>query len=101
NGVGMQLLTEDLLGCPKMRLATGAGVFSEDRRSGKPEQIVLLEGLGNGLMHITELGTVALIENNDHMPVVDRMALVPIDESRELLDGGDNDPGVRILQLLL
>lgn len=68
---------------------------------GKAEQIVLLKILGDSLMHIAELAAVAFVKNDDYPLVKHRMSGVLFDESRQLLNGGDNDFGVVIFQLTL
>jgi hypothetical protein len=90
--VGVQLVAEGLLGRAQLRVAAGAGVGGEDRRPGEAEQVVAAERLGDRRVHVAELGAVALVEDDDDVAVVDRVALVGGDEGRELLDGRDDDP---------
>ena len=73
-------------------LPPAAGVLGEDRRAGEAEQVVALECLGDRGVHVAELGAVALVEDQHDVPVVDRVALVLLDEPGELLDRGDDDP---------
>ena len=42
-------------------------------------------------MHIAELASMALIENDDHMLSIDRMPRILLDERRKLLDRRDDD----------
>ena len=63
--------------------------------------MIFLEALDNGCMHVPELAAVALVKDDDHMLLVDIMAGILLDEGGELLDGRDDDMGVRILQLAL
>ena len=53
-----------------------AGVLGEDRRAGEAEQVVALERLRDGRVHVAELAAVALVEDDHDVPVVDRRALV-------------------------
>ena len=53
-----------------------AGVVREDRRAGEAEQVVALERLRDRDVHVAELGAVALVEDDDDVAVVDRVALV-------------------------
>ena len=101
--VGVQLVAEGLLRRAQARAACGARVRREDRRPGEAEQVVALEGAGDGGVHIAELGAVALVEDDDDMPVEDGVALVGgrVDEGRELLDRRDDDAGLGVAQLLL
>ena len=50
-------------------------------------------------MHLAKLASVALIENDDHMLLIDRMPCVLLDKSRQLLDGRDDDPAVIAFEL--
>ena len=99
--VRIQLLAERLLGGLQLRVAAAAGVHREDRRAGEAEQVVPLERLRDRRMHIAELRSVALIEDDDHVPAIDRVPLVGSDEGRELLDRRDDNPRSRVLKLLL
>ena len=100
NRVGVKLVAERLLRCADGALAH-ARIDCKDGRAGKAEQIVLLKILGDSLMHIAELAAVAFVKNDDYPLVKHRMSGVLFDESRQLLNGGDNDFGVVIFQLTL
>ena len=99
--VGVQPVTEGLLGGAQAWGAAGSGIVGEDRRPGEPKQVVVLERLGDRGVHVTELAAMAFVENDHHMPGVDLMLGVLRDEPGQLLDGGDDDAGVRVLQLPL
>ena len=65
NGVGMELIAKSLRCRAECGILAHACIDRKDRRSGKAKEVVLLEILRNGLMHITELASVALIKNSD------------------------------------
>ncbi len=99
--VTVQIAAERLRRCAEVRVATAAGIDCEDRGPGKTEDVVPLERLGDCSMHVTELGAVALVEDQDDVAAVNRMTLVGADERRELLDRSDDDLRARIFELLL
>ncbi|MNI54733.1 hypothetical protein D3C73_1096440 [compost metagenome] len=101
DGVSVQLGAKGLLGSAAQRVAAGSRVLRKDRRAGKTEQVVALKDAGDFAVHVAELAAVALVENHHHMRVVHRVLLVLGHEARELLDSGDDDPRVRVFQLLL
>ena len=70
------------------------------KRQGKAEQIILLEILYDGHVHIAKLAAVALVKDDDHLLVIDRVVLFFLYEGGELLDSRDDDMGVVVLQLL-
>lgn len=101
DGIGVQLCAERLLGrfeitvlCPRVR------VGRKDRRSRKAEQVILLKRPCNGDMHIAELTAVALVKDNDDVLFKDGVPLIFLDEHVQLLYCGDDDPRIRVLQLL-
>ena len=98
--VAVQLVAERLLRGAKVRVAARAGIRAEDRRAGEAEQVVLLECLGDSRVHAAELTAVTFVEDDDHVPVVDRVVAVLLDKARELLDGGDDDSRAGVGQLL-
>lgn len=51
-------------------------------------------------MHVAKLAAMALVEDDDHPFPIDRMILLLLDEGGQLLDGGNDDVGVVVLQLL-
>src|SRR5690554_3231887 len=53
--------------------------------------MVVLKTLGNGLMHFAKLGTVALIENQHHVFLINIMLFVFTDKYIQLLNSGYND----------
>ena len=96
----MELVAEGLGGGEELRPAGGPGIGGKDRGAGEAEQMVFLEILHDGRVHISELTAVALVEDDDHMLLIDLVGRVFFDESGQLLDGGDDDMGVVVLQLL-
>ena len=55
----------------------------------------------DGRVHIAELAAVALVEDDDHVLLIGpSVGRVFLDEGGQFLDGGDDDMGVVVLQLL-
>ncbi len=75
------------------------GVFGENRRPGKTEQVIILERLDDLGVHIPELATMALIEDNDAMLSIYGVASVFHDKVVQLLDGRNDNTGFCVLQL--
>ena len=61
--------------------------------------MVVAEGLGDGRVHVPELAAVALVEDEDHVPGVDGVLAVAPHEVGELLDRGDDDARIRVVDL--
>ncbi len=101
DGVGMELVPEGLLGGECGHIAHRAGIRRKDRGAGEAEDVVFFEAPHNGIAHVAELAAVAFIEDHHHMLSVDLMHLVVVHKVGQLLDGGDDDPGIRVLQLTL
>ena len=99
--VRVQSVAKGLLRGLQLRVAATASIDGEDRRAGEAEQVVLLERLRDRGMHVTKLGTVALVKDQHDVAAVDLVPLVPGDEVRQFLDGRDDDPRVRVFELLL
>ena len=98
--IGMQLVAEGLFGGGEMRILHMTGVCGEDRRAGEAEHMILFEVLDDRGVHIAELTAVTLVKDDDDVLLIHRMTLIFIDEGRELLDRGDDDPRVLVLELL-
>ena len=99
--VGVELVTERLLRGAKIRIFARPGVDGEDRRAGEAKQMIVLEGLRNGLVHISELAAVALVEDDDKMLPERRVAFVFAHKNIKLLDRRDDDPCVGVFHLPL
>ena len=67
----MQTVAERLSGGAQVGGATGFRVHGEDGSTGEPEQMIVLEMLGDGGMHLSELAAMTFIENQHHMLRVD------------------------------
>ena len=65
------------------------------------KQIIFLEVLGNGTVHLTEVAPVALVKDYYHPLLKHRMVLVLLHKDGELLDGGNYDPVVVITTILI
>ena len=101
DGVGVELIAKSLRCRAECGILAHACIDRKDRRSGKAKEVVLLEILRNGLMHIPELTPVALIKNNNNSLIKNAVSGVLLDKGGELLNGGDNDSCIVILQLAL
>ena len=62
--------------------------------------MVVAEGSRDVGVHVAELAAVAFVEDEDDVPGVDGVPTVALDEGRELLDGGDDDRGGRVVDLV-
>ena len=101
NGIGVELIAKSLLCRAEYGILAYACIDCKDGRAGKAEQMVLLKVFGNGLMHIPELTPVALIKNDNNSLIKNAVSDVLLDKGGELLNGGDNDSCIVILQLAL
>ena len=68
-----------------------ARVLREYGGSGESEEIVFFERSFDGYVHVAKLGTVAFVEDEDYVTVVNGVALVGFDECCKFLNGGDDD----------
>lgn len=101
DGVGVELFPEQLGGGGVRHFSRGGSVDREDGGTGKPEQMVFLEMLDDGRVHIAKLAAVAFVKDQHHTALVDQVSGIFLDEGGQLLDGGDDDAGVRVLELTL
>ena len=62
--------------------------------------MVVAEGSRDVGVHVAELAAVAFIEDENDVARVDGVSTVALDEGRELLDGGDDDRGRRVVDLV-
>ena len=77
-------------------MAASSVLAAKSRRAGEAEQVVVPERLGDGGVHLAELASVALVEDEDGVPVEHLARKVRVLEvARELLDGGHADAPVR------
>ena len=97
----MELITKRLLRGAKVWILAGPGVDGEDRRAGEAEQVIVLKGFRDRLVHISELAAVALVEDDDKMLPERRVAFVFAHKNIKLLDRRDDDPRVRVFHLPL
>ena len=63
--------------------------------------MVFLEVLGDSIMHLTKVASVALIKYNHHSLLEDRMVLVLLYEDGEFLYGGDDNTVVVVAAALI
>ena len=99
--VGVELVTKRLLRGAKVWILAGPGVDGEDRRTGEAEQVIVLKGFCDRLVHVAELAAVTFVENDDKMLPERRVSFVFAHENIELLDRRDDDPRVRVFHLPL
>ena len=61
--------------------------------------MVIFKAARDGMVHIAKLRTVTFVKDNDNMVGKYFMAVIAPDEFIKLLDSGNDNSGVRILQL--
>ena len=98
--IGVQLVSKGLLGGAQVCFTGAGGVFREDGCAGEAEEVIVAEGSRDVGVHVAELAAVTFVEDEDDVPGVDGVPAVTLDEGRELLDGGDDDRGGRVVDLL-
>ena len=76
-------------------------VLGEDGSARKAKLAELLELLLQVLLRFTKLAAVALVKDKHHLLVVDRQVGLALHQVVELLDGGDNDLVVVLVQIAL
>ena len=101
DGVGVELVPKGLRGGAHGWIPVAPRVDRENGGARKAKEVVVFEALDDGLVHITELAPVALVEDDHHVLSVYGVIFVLADEDAQLLDGGDDDAGLWILQLAL
>ena len=99
DGVGMQSFTKHLSGCHQVCLSCYIGIIREDGRSCEAKDIVLLELLRNGCMHLAKLTTMTLVEYHHYMLVVHIHIFVTLHKYGKLLDCGNDNMTGWIIQL--
>ena len=75
------------------------GVIREDWRAGKAKLTEFLELFLQVLLRFAKLAAVALIKNEHHLLAVDRQVRLAFHQIVELLDGGDDDLVVILVQI--
>ena len=70
DGVRVELVAESLGGGEELRPAGGPGVGRKNGGAGEAKQMVFLEILYDGRVHISELTAVALVKDDDHMLLI-------------------------------
>ena len=76
NGIGVQLFPKGLWRGSHQRIATTTGIGRKDGCPSKAEQVIMLKGLHNFAMHITELGAMTFVKDYDHVLFKDIMAFI-------------------------
>lgn len=76
-------------------------IFWKDGRAGETELVEPPEFLLQVLLRLTELATVALVENEHYLLVVHRQVTFAVHQVVELLDCGDDDLVVILVQIAL
>ena len=67
DSISMQFIAERLLCRAQIRIFRSPCVYGKNRRTRKPEKIIFLEIFRNRLMHVAELRTMTLVENNNDL----------------------------------
>ncbi len=112
DGVAVQLALKDIGGGTERSLVVldlhAGGIFLKNRCAGKAEELGTGKELFDGLVVVTELGTMTLVENKDEPLIAQRFEVlreglaalfrplpvaltVLVQSVAELLDGGDDD----------
>lgn len=99
DGVGVELVAEGLFRGFQQRVAPLPRIDGKNGRAREAEQVIVFECLDNGRMQIAELGSVTFVKHQHDAPLEDGVPRIAADEDAQLLDGGDNDPAVRVVQL--
>ena len=97
----MKLIAKGLFGSPQSGILTDTGISRKNRCSSESEQMVFLEVLSNCLVHITELATVALVEDNDYTLIKNAVAGILLNKGCQFLNGSNDDFCAIIFQLPL
>jgi hypothetical protein len=97
----MELFAEGLFGGLKGSIGTLPRVGGKDGRSRKAKEVIVPEILYDLGVHVSKLGTMAFIKNDDDLLLVDLVCLVPRDKELEFLDGRNDDLGRRVFELML
>lgn len=91
NRIGMQFIAEGLLGRSQISVFSRICIDGKNRRTRKPEQKIFLKVFDYIEVHIAELRTVALVENNNYLFIENFMPFVFSDKYRKFLNSGNND----------
>ena len=90
NSICMQSFTKGIF-CGLDESCTCWHILYEDRSTSKAEDVVFLELLGDFLVHLSELASVALIENQNYFFLVYLAVWVLLYKTRQLLYGSDDN----------
>ena len=99
NRVTMQLIAKGLPCRKKLRILRSSGIYGKNRSSCKSEQVIFLEILYNGCVHISKLAAMTLVKNNDDVFCIYLMPRILLNKSCQLLNGSNNDMRIWIFQL--
>ena len=99
DGISMQLVTKGLCRGKITWVSRSSCIGRKNRGACEAKQMVFFEIVNNGLVHITELATVALVKDDHNVLLIDLMPRILFDEGRQLLDGGNDDMCFRVFQL--
>ena len=97
----MEFVSKCLLGGFQPHISTSHCILCKYWGACESKQIIFLEVLGNGTVHLTEVAPVALVKDYYHPLLKHRMVLVLLHKDGELLDGGNYDPVVVITTILI
>ena len=91
HSVFIWLSSECLSGRSQIGKLSRSCILGKDGCSRETENIVFLESLGDGHVHITELRTMALVENHHYISIGTFDFFLLFQQRRKFLNGGDND----------
>ena len=101
DGIGMELIPEHLGSRHELGPLAANGIGSKDGCAGKAKDMIPLEVGNDGMVHLTELPSMALVEDEDDVLLIHRMPGVLLDEDGQFLGRGDDDLAIILFQLLL
>ena len=97
----MQLVAKGLRRSSQQRIAPASGVSRKDRRPCETEQVIFPERLHDFGVHLSKLGAVAFVKDNDDVLLEHIMPFILGYEHVQLLNGRDDDVRSIILKLPL
>ena len=99
--VFIRLTAENLCRSTHIRCIGTVRIRCKNRSARKPKNMIILKMLCNRLVHISELRTMAFIENHNNMFFINFVFLVLGYEFIQLLNGCDDDSCIIIFHLFL
>ena len=97
----MKLITKSLLSCHELWCSDCSGILCKDWRSCKTKDMILLKVLYNRSMHVAKLRSMAFIEDDYNMLLINIVAFILLNKSSQFLNCCNNDVSVLIFKLFL